>query len=1054
VAKEKSIRTKIVFTAVLAAMILSGGLVLAMSYFMDSLTDTILLNVLQTMAKTSAQSVAERLHTLADHFLVMRDNNVFTDQNTGLGAKKAALNNATSGIEFVWLGLYEINGILVTGSENCPRSIAGREINSMLGETGNLVIEDTSVGTSGLEIALGVPAGSSDHAPYYLVGSYSYDVLSDVLSNINVGAGGTAFIINEKNQIIAHRDLGRVFSRESIADSFGSGGTGKEFYLLMGQGQTGSAKVTGSQGNIFVSFSPIRGTRWSLGIQAPREDFILALRRSVITSVFILAAALVVFTVIFNAAIKKILSLPLRVITVSAHKLAIGRFENLPSSLAKRPDEIGRLSSAFITMSGSIRNVIHDIAGLTSAARAGFLDKRAESGAHKGDYRLIISGINAMLDIICSHLNAMPGALALFNEAREPIYLNQAMEDILSRHHFRGDDPRLLSAILSSAGNAPELESGTIALFTPEGKDGDTRGAELVMADKDGTEFNYAASFRRIGGKHGDGQEATGKDMICVMMILSDVTMLARARLEAEAASSAKSNFLANMSHEMRTPMNAIIGMTSLARASGDIERKNYCLEKIDSASSHLLGVINDVLDMSKIEANKFDLSITDFNFEKLLQKVVNVINPRVEEKQQIFHVRLDRDIPASLVGDEQRLTQVITNLLSNAVKFTPEQGNIRLDAGLVEKEGELYTIKIEVKDSGIGISEEQQKRLFTSFQQADSSISRRFGGTGLGLAISKRIVEMMDGFIWVTSRQGEGSTFGFTIKVKKGSQEPASLLKPGVTRAGLRTLAIDDDPDILSWFSEITGQLNIACDTAPGGAEALEMIGRNGAYDIYFVDWKMPGLDGIELSRRIKENSAEKPVIIMISAAEWSVIENDAKKAGVDKFLSKPLFASTVAGLIDECFGSSGIEIPRQGEARKDTDCFRGCRILLAEDVEINQEIVLALLEPTQLEIDCAADGAEALRMFSAAPEKYNMIFMDVHMPEMDGYEATRLIRGLDNPWAKQIPIVAMTANVFRQDIEKCLESGMNDHLGKPLDFNEVLAKLRQYLPKKSSVS
>jgi CheY-like chemotaxis protein len=313
----------------------------------------------------------------------------------------------------------------------------------------------------------------------------------------------------------------------------------------------------------------------------------------------------------------------------------------------------------------------------------------------------------------------------------------------------------------------------------------------------------------------------------------------------------------------------------------------------------------------------------------------------------------------------------------------------------------------------------------------------------------------MMDGAIWVKSKSGEGSTFGFTVQVKRGSETRRSLLNPGVNRDNLRILAVDDDKDIQDCFTEFFRQLSVSGDIAGDGEEALRLVEEKGPYDLYFVDWKMPGLDGIELSRRIKaanvkapgksEVSPAKSVVIMISAAEWTAIEGDAKKAGVDRFLSKPLFASSVADIINDCLGPEN-----QGEEVNTgiVDSFKGFHLLLAEDIEINREIVLALLEPTELEIDCAENGAEALGKFEAAPEKYDMIFMDVQMPEMDGYEATRRIRALDFPRSKQIPIVAMTANVFRQDIERCLESGMNDHVGKPLDFSEVLTKLRKYLP------
>ncbi|MDR1863421.1 MAG: response regulator [Treponema sp.] len=524
---------------------------------------------------------------------------------------------------------------------------------------------------------------------------------------------------------------------------------------------------------------------------------------------------------------------------------------------------------------------------------------------------------------------------------------------------------------------------------------------------------------------------------------------------QAERANQAKSVFLANMSHEIRTPINAVIGMTAIAKSSKDAERKEYCLDKIEDASVHLLGVINDILDMSKIEANKFELSFADFDFEKMLRKIVNVINFRMDEKHLDFTVHIGRNIPRRLYGDDQRLAQVITNLLSNAVKFTPEQGSIRLETGLEKEEGSLCTIRISVADSGIGITEEQKSRLFSSFEQADSSTSRKFGGTGLGLAISKRIVEMMDGEIWVESESGKGSVFSFRVKIKRGRGVEKSLLEPDVNRKNLRVLAVDDADDVRDYFAEIAERMKFSLETAPGGKEALALIEKNGAYDIYFVDWKMPGMDGIELSRRIKGNGG-KSVVIMISAAQWTAVEADAKAAGVDKFLPKPLFPSSIADCISQCLGQDTLTV-EAGQRQENTDNFKGARILLAEDVEINREIVISLLEPTALTIECAENGVQAVELFTQEPEKYDMIFMDVQMPEMDGYEATRKIREFEKERRKEtkggspgVPIIAMTANVFREDIEKCLASGMNAHVGKPLDLDEVLAALRTYLAKR----
>jgi len=528
-------------------------------------------------------------------------------------------------------------------------------------------------------------------------------------------------------------------------------------------------------------------------------------------------------------------------------------------------------------------------------------------------------------------------------------------------------------------------------------------------------------------------------------------TMLKDALHKATEASKAKGEFLSNMSHEMRTPLNAIIGMTAIGKNAATVERKDYALGKIDDASAHLLGVINDVLDMSKIEANMLELSPIEFNFEKMLEKVVTVVNFRVDEKRQKLTVYIDKKIPETLIADDQRLAQVITNLLGNAVKFTPEEGFIHLDARFMGEENGLCSIQVSVSDTGIGISLEQQKRLFSSFQQAESSITRKYGGTGLGLAISKSIVEMMGGTIGVESEPGKGSTFVFMVQVLRGAEAKQELSASGVNLSNVRIMVIDDDPDILEYFREVAQGLGVHCDTAAGGEEALDLVDRNGAYHIYFTDWKMPGMDGIQLAHelKIRASANSDSVVIMISAAEWNAVEEEAKKAGIDRFLSKPLFPSTIAAAINESLG-----INRKQAQKTQTDIaglFEGRRILLVEDVDINREIVKTLLEPTRIEIDCAENGAEAVRMFTENPNKYNMIFMDVQMPEMDGYEATRRIRaaerGLPLKHPQRIPIIAMTANVFREDIEKCLEAGMDSHVGKPLDFDGVLDKLRTYL-------
>jgi CheY-like chemotaxis protein/two-component sensor histidine kinase len=448
---------------------------------------------------------------------------------------------------------------------------------------------------------------------------------------------------------------------------------------------------------------------------------------------------------------------------------------------------------------------------------------------------------------------------------------------------------------------------------------------------------------------------------------------------------------------------------------------------------------------MSKIEADKFDLSPVIFDFEKMLQKIADVINLRMDERRQKFFVKIGKDMPRTLFGDDQRLAQVITNLLSNAVKFTPEEGTIRLDAQLASEANDMCRLQINVEDTGGGITDEQKSRLFKAFEQAEATTTRKYGGTGLGLAITKRIVELMGGEIWVESEPGKGSKFIFTVLMQRSSEIEKRLLDESINWENIRIFVVDDEPEIREFFALVAENLKISCTIAASGEDAIKILEEDDKYNIYFIDWKLPDMNGVEFARQIQTKVTGKSVVTIFSSVDWSVIEEEAKAAGVDKFLPKPLSPSMIVDVINTCINRK-TKVGADDESGY-ADDFSGYTILLADDVEINREIVLTLLEPTGLAVDCAENGVKAFELFREAPDKYSMIFMDIQMPEMDGYEATRQIRAIGGAAAVSVPIIAMTANVFREDIEKSIEVGMNGHIGKPINLDEIMKELRQYL-------
>jgi len=516
-------------------------------------------------------------------------------------------------------------------------------------------------------------------------------------------------------------------------------------------------------------------------------------------------------------------------------------------------------------------------------------------------------------------------------------------------------------------------------------------------------------------------------------------------------ASAAKSSFLANMSHDIRTPMNGIIGMTAIAGAHlDDKERVADCLSKIMVASKHLLGLLNEVLDMGKIESGKIELQDEEFSLSDLVDDLISIVKPQIDAKHHEFCVSVRGIEHEKVIGDSQRIQQVFLNLLSNAIKYTPEGGKVQLilsEKPFHRKDVGCYEIVFE--DNGIGMSKEFLERLFDPFFRAEDSRVAKIQGTGLGMTITRNIVQLMNGRIDVKSEPDKGTRFTVTIFLKlQEGEEFVSCDK----LADLPILVVDDDEAACESTCEMLNDLGMLGEYVLRGEDAVTcVVARHEADDDFFaviLDWKMPGMDGIEVTREIRRQVGEDVPIIIISAYDWSDIEVSARAAGANAFLSKPLFKSKMVYLFKEILGNkehlssfSALQAIRK-------DHFSGKRALLVEDNELNAEIAGEILGMAGLEIEYAKDGKEALdKMAGAESGYYGIVFMDIQMPIMDGYEATRAIRSLPGDYPRRVPIIAMTANAFMGDVQACKAAGMDEHIAKPLDIDHLFKVLNQWL-------
>jgi len=516
---------------------------------------------------------------------------------------------------------------------------------------------------------------------------------------------------------------------------------------------------------------------------------------------------------------------------------------------------------------------------------------------------------------------------------------------------------------------------------------------------------------------------------------------------EANQANKAKTAFLSNMSHEIRTPMNAIIGLDRIAlNDPGISESTREHLEKIGLSAQHLLSIINDILDMSRIESGHLTVKNEEFSFAKALAQVNTIISDQCREKGIEYECRVKGTIDDYYIGDEMKLRQVMINILGNAVKFTPPGGTVTFVVETIARFNGKSTLCFIISDTGIGMSRDYLPKLFDAFSQEDSSSTNRFGSTGLGMAITKSIVELMNGTISVESEKQKGTTFTVTVTLTDcdhiNYEDEGNTLQPHE----LCVLVIDDDPIACEHAQLVLGQVGVNCEKALSGAEGLQMVkvrhARREPYNLILVDWRMPDMDGMETTRRIRAAVGNETPVIILTSYNWDEIEDEAKAAGVDTFVAKPLFAGSVLDEFREAFRKKNAKLIRE------TADLTGRRVLLAEDVSVNAEIMMMVLSMREMQVDHAENGRIAVKMFEEHEEGYyDAVLMDMRMPEMDGLEATRRIRAMDRSDAKTVPIIALTANAFDEDVQQSMQAGLNAHLSKPVEPDVLFETLEELL-------